>query len=195
MGREIPLETRFGAEELYVTSSLTFDEIARATGVSVSQLKRWAEQHNWQDERRNYRQAFADIKRKTVELRRRLIEKALDSLDPQDVYAMAAAERIAAAADKAAVSIPPEPVDEDGEPTIRTPADAVSALQSAVERKVQRMLVQPDSLNLAGLKELQQMLDLTATMKAKIAPEAAAAEGERILGEDAIKAIREQLKL
>lgn len=194
MGKELPLELRWTAEEMYVTGSLTFDEIARATGVSVSQLKRWAEGHDWQEARREYRQAFADIRRKSVELRRKLIEKALGSLDPQDVYAMAAAERIAAAADKAAAPMPVEPVAEDGEAVIRTPAEAVAALQSATERKLQRMLTQPDALNLAGLKEIQQMLDLVEKMQAKASPGAEAPEAKS-LSDDKIREIREMLNL
>jgi hypothetical protein len=191
MGKELPLDLRWTAEELYITGSMAFDETAAATGVSVSQLKRWAEQHGWREQRQAYRQAFADIKRNTVELRRRLIAKALSSLNPQDVYAFSALETVAARAGKSSGNLPaPEPVGEDGEPAIRTPAEAVSALKSAVERKLQRMLLSPDSLNLSGIKEIRQMLDLIDKMQAQIAPEAAGHE-KKALGPETIKSIRE----
>ena len=42
----------------------------------------------WMDRKKEYRSAFANIRRDTVLLRKRMTERALKSLDPQDLYAV-----------------------------------------------------------------------------------------------------------
>lgn len=96
MGQEIPWEIRERAEELYIVEGRTFEQVAADTGVSVSQLKRWAADGNWSARKKEYRQAFADIRKNTVKLRKALIEKALGSLDPQDIYAAVRLEAVTA---------------------------------------------------------------------------------------------------
>lgn len=81
-------EIRERAEELYVVDGKTYDEVASATGVSFSQVQRWAADDAWQDKRRELRQALGEIKRNTVLLRKKLISEALEKLDPQIVYAV-----------------------------------------------------------------------------------------------------------
>ena len=81
------------AEQLYVIDGRTYAEVAELTGVSVSQLKRWGKDGGWTENRMEYRSALGDIRRKTVLLRRDLLEKAIDSKDPQNVYAFAALEK------------------------------------------------------------------------------------------------------
>jgi len=81
MAKEIPWEIREQAEELYIVDGKTFDEVAEITGVSVTQLKRWGagfpdpddpdqESPSWMDRKKEYRTAFANIKRDTVLLRK-----------------------------------------------------------------------------------------------------------------------------
>ncbi len=195
MGAEIDLERRFAAEELYVTSSMSFDQIAKNTGISVSQLKRWSESDGWQAARQSYRKSFADIKRNTVELRRRFVEKALGTLNPMDAFAISALEKLAMAAEKSASGSPaPEPAASEGGPVFNTPAEAVAVLKGIVENKLARMLMQPDSVNLASVKDIKQCMELLEKMQAEAAPEAAADE-KKTLDEGSIKAIREQLQL
>ena len=197
MGREVALELRFSAEEAFITGSLTFEQLALATGISVSQLKRWAEAEGWREKRAEYRKSFVDIRRNTVELRRRFVEKALTSLNPMDAYAIAALERLALAAEKSPAGIPattPTPAAPESGPVFNTPAEAVAVLKGIVESKLARMLVQPDSVNLSAVKDIKQCLELLEKMQAAAAPEAAADE-KKTLDEGSIKAIREQLQL
>jgi transposase-like protein len=89
MPESYSFEVRERAAELYVTSGLTYEQVAQETGVAPQTLKRWAQEEGWSEQRREYRRALMDIKRKTVLLQRELIQKALETLDPQAVYAAA----------------------------------------------------------------------------------------------------------
>jgi len=182
--REYSWEVRERAEELYICDGLTYEQVAQATGVSLTQIQRWSAADNWAERRREYRQAQTEIRRGAVELRRRLIGRALESLNPQDVYAVARLEAIFARqrperpqdGPGAAIEVGPDPT------IIRTPQEAVAALETVLERKLQAMLSRPDNLTLAALKEVQKCLELVGGLKEKYAePEAAppAAEAER----------------
>jgi transposase-like protein len=103
MPQEYSWEVRERAKELYVVDGLTFDQVAEATGVSVSQLKRWSaeekeweskrlaggdarptgdapsEGKDWPEARKEFRLALGSIRRDSVLLRARLITGALDA--------------------------------------------------------------------------------------------------------------------
>lgn len=83
-----PWEVRERAEELYVVDGKTYEEVSAATGVSVTQIQRWAAEGGWQEKRRELRQALGEIRRNTVLLRKKLLSEALEKLDPQIVYAV-----------------------------------------------------------------------------------------------------------
>ncbi len=167
MAKEISWEIREQAEELYIVDGKTFDEVAEITGVSVAQLKRWgagkagdqrseggdqegqeAGVPSWSDRKKEYRTAFANIRRDTVLLRKRLISKALKSLDPQDVYAISSLESTvvkvqqAAGADMAVIHLKEKRI-------IKTPQDAVDALGDVIEGKINSLLTQPGSISLS----------------------------------------------
>ena len=107
MAKEISWEIREQAEELYIVDGKTFEEVAEITGVSVAQLKRWGagfpdpddpekKSSSWTDRKKEYRTAFANIRRDTVLLRKKMTAQALRSLDPQDLYAVVKLETMAA---------------------------------------------------------------------------------------------------
>lgn len=87
MGQEISLEIRWTAEELYIIDGLTYEQVSKKTGVSVSQLQRWGTESDWPARKREHRQASSDIRRKSLLLQKKLIDSAFDSMDPQMVYA------------------------------------------------------------------------------------------------------------
>lgn len=181
MAKEISWEIREQAEELYIVDGKTFDEVAEITGVSVAQLKRWGsgqpdpddpeqKSSSWMDRKKEYRTAFANIKRDTVLLRKRLISKALKSLDPQDVYAISSLESTVVKVQQAAGADIPASLKERR--TIKTPQDAVDALGDVVEDKINGMLTKPGAINLSAIKEMKQSLELIEKMKEKYKPEA-----------------------
>lgn len=87
MPKMIDLETKIQAKEIFVIDGKTIPEISEITGVSETQLQRWSSEEKWADERRQYRLAIADINRKKILLTQELISGAIDSKDPQMVYA------------------------------------------------------------------------------------------------------------
>lgn len=180
MAKEISWEIREQAEELYIVDGKTFDEVAEITGVSITQLKRWGagfpdsdhKSLSWMDRKKEYRTAFANIKRDTVLLRKRLISKALKSLDPQDVYAISSLESTVAKVQKADDSQGSGVSDQGlGNRIIKTPEDAVDALGDVVESKINSMLTKPGAISLTGIKEMKQALELIENMKTKYKPE------------------------
>jgi len=192
MPREYSWEVRERAEELYIVDGLTYEQVAAQTGVSVSQIQRWAKEGGWPEKRRELRQALSDIKRKMVLLRLRYIDKALKSLDNQAAYAVARLEDVAArASGRAAQGSEPEPALPERE--IKTPAEAIAALEEAVQRKLNRMLA--GDVSLAGIRDMKKALELIEEMKKRHAgPASGGMEGERKgLSDEAVEEIRQKI--
>ena len=202
MAKEISWEIREQAEELYIVDGKTFEEVAEVTSVSISQLKRWGagfpdpdnpdKSLSWMDRKKEYRTAFANIKRDTVLLRKRLLSQALKSLDPQDVYAISSMERTALKLQQAAGDIASAPVSSEKR-IIKTPEDAVDALGEVVENKINGMLTKPGAISLAGIKDMKQSLELIEKMKTKYKPESEDAEKSDGLSDAAAAEIRRQI--
>lgn len=202
MAEPISYEIREQAEELYIVDGRTFDDIAGITGVSVSQLKRWGaadaekEVPSWTERRREYQQNQSTIRQNTVKLRAKLLKTALDSGDPQSVYAFAAIERIeasrktASTTEKSAVPV----MLPDKIRNIKSPADAVAALEEVIELKLNRLLSSPDVMKHADINDIEKSMKLISSMKQKYAPGTAAEQAET---PDAarIKEIRDMIKL
>jgi len=161
----------------------------------VSQLKRWGSDEDWTEARKEYRDALSSIKRDTVRLRASLLRTALESGgDPQSVYAFTAVEKIFATRERGGSADTPAPMPERMR-EITTPAQAVEALTEVVELKLNRMLAQPETLQLAQIKDLKQTMELIGQMKDKYDPDQPEDEKKKILDADAIKRIREQVNL
>ncbi len=196
MPSEISWETRERAEGLYIVDGLTYEQVAAATGVSATQLKRWGADGGWTERRGEYRRELSDIRRGTVQLRAKLLRKVLDSPapDPQDVYAFARIEQVAAqAASRTKAEAIDGPIVEGAEQrAIQTPADAVAALREALDKKINAMLGSPAGVNLAGVKEVKQCLELIGQMQARIADgdDTASAQG---MSEDQARFWREKV--
>ena len=203
MAKEITWEIREQAEELYIVDGKTFDEVAEITGVSVTQLKRWGagfpdpddpdqKSSSWMDRKKEYRTAFANIKRDTVLLRKRLISKALKSLDPQDVYAISSLEStVAKVQQTAGTDMPATGLKEKR--IIKTPEDAVDALGDVVESKINSMLTKPGAISLTGIKEMKQALELIEKMKEKYKPEEKAKETSKGLSDEVAQDIQKMI--
>ena len=164
-------ETREQAEELYIIDGLTYEQVAQRSSVSLSQLKRWGGEDGWVERRKEYRQAQSTIRRGVMLAKAKAVNALLTTMDPQTAYAFASLvssgkiieqeardNRVLAQTDPAIGTI---------ERPIKTAEDAVAALQEAVERKINAMLTQPGAVSLAGVKEMQQALEMIEKLKAK----------------------------
>lgn len=100
MAREIDWEIRERAEELYVVDGLTFDQVAKETGVSVTQLKNWSGAEGWRDKREEYRVNKQSIRSTVTKLRKQLALDALSTSDPQKVFAFIRLEALAGRQEK-----------------------------------------------------------------------------------------------
>lgn len=158
-------EKRQRAKELYVFYGLTLDEASRQAGVTLSACQRWSAEEGWKAMQTEYREAQADINHYTVLLRARLVKKVYESLSEGrevDAQALYALNKLAAQKGADAAPVPGlEPRD------IRTPEDAVSALEEAVKSKINLMLSRPEALSLQSVKEVKEMQKMVDEMNAK----------------------------
>lgn len=190
-------ETREQAAELYILVGLTYEEVAERTGVSVSQLKRWGTEASptWVERRREYRQAKTSMLYDLGLAKARIIKSVLQSQDPQKAYAFASLVSSSAAIEKASrQEAQAEPAMGSIERPIKTPADAVAALQEAVEKKINAMLTQPGAVSLAGIKEMQQAMEMIEKLKARAGQsEGGARAGAEEVDTEALKARIERI--
>ena len=166
-------ETREQAEELYIIDGLTYEQVAERTTVSLSQLKRWGGENGWVERRKEYRQAQSTIRRGVMLAKAKAVNALLTTMDPQTAYAFASLVSSGKIIEQEArdnrVLTQTDPAIGTIERPIKTAEDAVAALQDAVERKINAMLTQPGAVSLAGVKEMQQALEMIEKLKAKCA--------------------------
>ncbi len=81
---------RTRARELYISGD-SLDAVSRATGVPLPTLKRWSRQQGWTKQRR----LRARIELGAMELAAEMARAAAATRDPQQVYALAQAARVA----------------------------------------------------------------------------------------------------
>jgi transposase-like protein len=95
MGESYPMEEVDRAEHLYCVVGRTFDQVAEATGIAASTLKRWSELYGWQERKEKIRKSLRIIEMNKIEMRVKAAEKCIEDLAPQNVYAFAALETLA----------------------------------------------------------------------------------------------------
>lgn len=195
-------EVREAAEELYIIDGRTYEQVAEATRVSISQLKRWAMDStpSWTDRRREYRQAQTSLRRNVMLAKAKLIESVINSEDPMKAFAFNSLVKSGQALDdearasrgggQAAHETTAQPADETA---ISTPADAVAALQRAVQGKINNMLTRPGDLSFAAIKDTKAALEMIENMKSKYVPAGEDTEGKGGLSDEAAEVIRRQI--
>lgn len=80
-GREYAPGDVWQAEDLYIAGGLTYEQVSRETGIPAVTLQRWAEKYDWRGRREKYRRDMALIRTGTVELKQRLLNTAIKTLD------------------------------------------------------------------------------------------------------------------
>ena len=196
-------EVREAAEELYIIDGLTFEQVAERTGVSISQLKRWGLDSlpPWSERRREYRQAQTSVRRGVMLAKAKLIESVIETEDPMKAFAFGAIVKSGAAIDKEAKErsqLAPQP-DQEARPTdqpaagIMTAADAVTALQLAVQGKINNMLTRPGDLSFAAIKDTKAALEMIEQLQSKYVPVEESAVVQGGLSDEAASAIRRQI--
>jgi transposase-like protein len=167
VGWEHEADTVWRAQELYCVDRLSFDAVARETGVAASTLKRWAEKYAWQAKREEIAKAEADIRVDKVMARARTLKALLDKPKADMAFAVSALETLAMkeaeiaerhADRKDSGEVPPAI-------SVKTPAEATAALRKAVEGKLGMLLTQPGNVNLKAVQEVQKCLELIGRLE------------------------------
>ncbi|WP_035238134.1 hypothetical protein [Desulfobacter vibrioformis] len=190
MAEAYPLDTRLDARCLYVVDGMTYDQVSTATGVSVSQLKKWGSDEGWTARRREYRDAQVSIRENTVLLRAGLLKNALTTKDAQDVYAVAAMEKIAIALEKIKPGAA-DPARDVPDVNFNDPASMVDALWGAIEHRAARMINSPDTMD---LKQIQAGLKAWGDMKRQYATKEDTGSKQKGFDADQAELIRKLLE-
>lgn len=173
MGWEHEAETVWQAQTLYCVDRLSFDAVAQETGVAASTLKRWSEKYGWREKREELAQAEADIRVNKVKARAVTLKALLDKPKAELAFAVSALEsqalKEAEAARKGALLAAAS--EQAPELSIKTPADAISALQKAVEQRLAYVLSRPECDILRESQNVKKTLELIEELQAKYVKE------------------------
>jgi len=165
-GREYSPEAVWEAQELYCVARLTFEQVAEETGISVSTLKRWSAIYEWRAKREKLAQAEADLKADTILARSVMLKKLIKSQDAQTGFAVSALESLAMKqAEHARAQQLMEATRQSKLRPIRTQEEAVSALEEAVELKLNALLQSPHDLDFKAVHDVRKAMQLVAEMK------------------------------
>jgi hypothetical protein len=190
MGWEHEAETVWRAQELYCVDRLSFDGVARETGVAASTLKRWAEKYGWQAKREEIAKAEADIRADKVLARAKMLKSLLDKPKAETAFAVSSLEALALkeaeAARQGAIRFRAE---EAPALSISTPGEAVAALRKAVEGKLALLLTRPENVDLKAVQEVQKCLALVGQLEAAYGG-GAEKDKPKALSEENLQALR-----
>jgi hypothetical protein len=165
MPKRYSMEMAGRAERLYCCEGRTLSEVAALTGVSPRTLKSWSVKFDWARKREEIGRSLMEIHTKSVLLRQRLIENALNTLSAGDVYAVAFMESIAR---KAA----PEDSRDGAVPGSKAgwkrkgEEEAVAALERACHIRMGRLLADPGQMDLPAIRALEAASKLVRDLKA-----------------------------
>jgi hypothetical protein len=193
MGWEHEAETVWQAQELYCVDRLSFDAVAKATGVAASTLKRWSERDGWRNKREEIARAQAGIRADKVLARAKMIKSLIDKPRADTAFGVAALESLtlkeAEAARRGAMRAGAE---EAPALSISTPGEALAALRKAVEQKLCLLLSRPENVDLRAVQEVQKCLALVGQLEAA---QGVGAEKDKpkALSEENLQAIRAAL--
>lgn len=169
MGKELPAELRYKAQELYCVVRLSLKAVAEEVGVAYTTVQRWSKIYDWRDMRDNIAQAEFDIRADTILARSEMLKKLIKDKSPMSAFAVSALESLAmkqADAERAGQLLAAQ----INAPTqkIETKADAVAALREAVERKLTAALQCPESIDVLALaKQITEANALIDSMAPK----------------------------
>ena len=194
MGWEHEAEIVWKAQDLYCVDRLSFDAVARETGVAASTLKRWAEKYAWQAKREEIAKAEADIRADKVLARARTLKTLLDNPRADMAFAVSALETLAIKEAEIARqnAIRNDSSDLPPEFSVNTPAEAVAALRKAIENKLALLLSRPENVDLKAVQEVQKCLALVGQLEAAYGG-GAEKDKPKALTEENLQAIRAAL--
>lgn len=178
MGAEYDADTRWRAMELYCADRLTFAQVAEATGIADSTLRRWADVYQWRERREELAKAEADIRIDTIRSRaailRHLIEAQDGKVASQIAFAVSSLENLALQREKALLAgeianpaKPEKPV------KVTSRAEAIAVLKQAVEDKLGLLLSDKKYVTSDSVTDIAKCLALVQELEATLPKEEA----------------------
>lgn len=195
MGAEYDADTRWRAMELYCADRLTFAQVAEATGIADSTLRRWADAYQWRERREELAKAEADIRIDTIRSRaailRHLIEAQDGKVASQIAFAVSSLENLALQREKALLAgeianpaKPEKPV------KVTSRAEAIAVLKQAVEDKLGLLLSDKRYVTSDSVTDIAKCLTLVQELEATL-PNAAPEEKNKAISLENSKALQE----
>ncbi len=193
------------AVRMYTADGKSLTEIEAALGVSRQTLSAWKGDTRKPGETLDEWDRAKAQKRENIRRLKDLFERELRHVEEQPQGSLTAAsmdalsklgslvQRWEAVERAAALAGQDDPAAAETSRPIKTAAEAVIALQEAVEKKVNAMLTQPSLVSLAGIKEIQQSLELVEKLRARYTPNVEETGKPGGLSDDAAEAIRRQI--
>ena len=178
MGAEYDAAVHWRAMELYCADRLTFAQVAEATGVADSTLRRWADAYQWRERREELARAEVDIRIDTIRSRaailRRLIEAQDGKAASQIAFAVSSLGNLALQREKALLAgeianpaKPEKPV------KVSSRAEAIAVLKQAVEDKLGLLLSDKKYVTSDSVTDIAKCLALVQELEATLPKEEA----------------------
>lgn len=178
MGAEYDADTRWRAMELYCADRLTFAQVAEATGIADSTLRRWADAYQWRERREELARAEADIRIDTIRSRAAILKHLLEAEDgkaaSQIAFAVASLGNLELQYQKAMLAgeilnpaKPEKPV------RVSSRAEAVAVLKQAVEDKLGLLLSDTKYVTSDSVTDIAKCLALVQELEATLPKEEA----------------------
>ena len=147
MGKQKQNSIRIQAEDLYVIDCLSVPQICTKLELKKCTVYRWCNNDNWKLKRDEYIRQLGSIRKNIRRLRYLLSEKAVSTLDAQDIYAFERMERLSRKYDDDIN----DGEDQQGE---ITPEDIKQAADKALKR-----LSQSKNLKINEIKEALRLAE------------------------------------
>ncbi len=195
MGAEYDADTRWRAMELYCADRLTFAQVAEATGIADSTLRRWADAYQWRERREELAKAEADIRIDTIRSRAAILKHLLEAQDgkaaSQIAFAVASLGNLELQYQKALLAgeianpaKPEKPV------KVTSRAEAIAVLKQAVEDKLGLLLSDKKYVTSDSVTDIAKCLTLVQELEATL-PNAAPEEKNKAISLENSKALQE----
>ena len=180
MGAEYDADTRWRAMELYCADRLTFAQVAEATGIADSTLRRWADAYQWRERREELAKAEVDIRIDTIRSRAAILKHLLEAQDgkaaSQIAFAVASLGNLELQYQKALLAgeianpaKPEKPV------KVTSRAEAIAVLKQAVEDKLGLLLSDKKYVTSDSVTDIAKCLTLVQELEATLPKEEAEA--------------------
>lgn len=178
MGAEYDAAARWRAMELYCADRLTFAQVAEATGVADSTLRRWADAYQWRERREELARAEVDIRIDTIRSRAAILRHLIEAQDgkaaSQIAFAVSSLENLELQRKKALLAgeianpaKPEKPV------KVSSRVEAIAVLKQAVEDKLGLLLSDTKYVTSDSITDIAKCLALVQELEATLPKEEA----------------------